>query len=223
MSDDGFYLQQQPVIEELVQYLALSDCIHLCALSRKLSKLLDNHEFVARVIRYSWKVACQHGLINVVRWMHENNIRCSNPRAMDTAASNGWLELVRWLHENGKSCTKDAMDLAAGNGHLHVVQWLHENRTEGCSEYAMEFAAHDGHLHILQWLHENRPTEQCSAFAIANAMRCRHKDIVAWLLKTCTFSEQSVGAAMDWAKCYRYCDIWFVLNDLYRLKLTQHI
>ena len=68
----------------------------------------------------------------------------------DKAAYYGYLNIIQWLHSNQiEGCTTNAMKYAAYYGHLHVIEWLHSNRTEGCTDDAMNIAALNGHLDVV--------------------------------------------------------------------------
>lgn len=204
MSEEKLFLSQKPTVDELVRFLPANDVASLLLASSRFSKHVSD-ELVARRLGYNWSLACHRGLLNVVKWMHTNNVPGCTHAVMDVAAKAGHLDIVRWLHENrSEGCTTNAMTWAAGNGHLDVVQWLHENRKEGCNEYAMEFAANQGHLHVLQWIHANIPTAVCGAIAMAYAIHAKRDDIVEWLLENRTFSQDSMMGAIEWATHRRY-------------------
>ena len=125
--------------------------------------------------------AAEKGLLDVVKWLHENRTKGCTHRAMDSAAMNGHLDVVKWLHINRtEGCSKDAIESAAYYGHLEVVKWLHFNRSEGCGKWAMVRAACNGHLDVVKWLHSNR-TEGCTSNAMDAAAQNGYLDIVKWL------------------------------------------
>ncbi|KDO33097.1 hypothetical protein SPRG_01909 [Saprolegnia parasitica CBS 223.65] len=71
------------------------------------------------------------------------------------------LDLVKFLHENELSkATKDAMDTAAEFGDLEIVRYLHENRKEGCSLVAFVLAERHDHNDVLEFLTEHRPRDR---------------------------------------------------------------
>lgn len=72
--------------------------------------------------------------------------------AMDLAAINGHLEILIYLHENNIGiCSKDAMDLASLNGHFDIVKWLYKNRNEGYSDVAIKWALQNHHVEIVEF------------------------------------------------------------------------
>ncbi|GAX84523.1 hypothetical protein CEUSTIGMA_g11944.t1 [Chlamydomonas eustigma] len=86
-----------------------------------------------------------------------------------------------------------------------------DNMTEGCTRYAMDDAARDGHLDVVIWLHFNR-TEGCTENAMDKAARYGHLDVVKWLHENRT--EGCTRYAMDDAAANGHLDvvIWLHLN-----------
>ena len=98
----------------------------------------------------------------------------------NSAAEQGKLDLIKQLHENNiKECTKSVMDIAAQHGHLEVVKWLHLNRTEGCTTDAIDHAAENGHLEVVKFLSENR--NEGFNWALAFAVKKGYSDIEKYL------------------------------------------
>ena len=74
--------------------------------------------------KHTWNWACEHGYLDVVKFLHENRTEGCTTDAMDSASENGHLDIVKFLHENRtEGCTTDAMV----TGHLNIVQWLREH------------------------------------------------------------------------------------------------
>jgi hypothetical protein len=106
---------------------------------------------------HNWNKCSSVGDLEIIKWLHKNNIEGCSSVAMDIASDNGHLEVVKWLHFNRtEGCTRDAMDYASENGHLEVVKWLHENRDEGCTQEAIFLASLGGYSEIVNWLYNNR-------------------------------------------------------------------
>ncbi len=81
--------------------------------------------------------------------------------AMDNAARFRDLEILKYLHENELgTCTKAAMDIAAANGDLDIVQYLDKNRSEGCSLAAFIAAKENGHTQVFNYLQTHRRTDR---------------------------------------------------------------
>lgn len=79
---------------------------------------------------------------------------------MDKAAENGMLDVVRWLHENRtEGCTTSAVDGAARDGHFEVLLFLRSHRSEGCTAQAFTAAYERSRLEILRWLAFNYPNQ----------------------------------------------------------------
>ncbi|KAL2914211.1 hypothetical protein HK105_206307 [Polyrhizophydium stewartii] len=128
------------------------------------------------------ETAARSGHGDVVMWAyrHRNPAQPWPRSVMDGAASRGLGDLVAWLHERQLDCSEAAMDGAAANGHLDVVKWLHENRDEGCTVAAMDGAAANGHLDVLEWLQANRSEGCCIAAAVGAATK-GHLIVLQWL------------------------------------------
>src|SRR4029078_7852564 len=60
---------------------------------------------------------------------------------MDLATYYGKIEIVKYIHENNLvKCTENAMDMAAENGHFEVIKYLHENKIGECPIYTMDIS-----------------------------------------------------------------------------------
>lgn len=225
------YLPQKPVVEKLMELVAIDDTRSLWRLSRRLFTAFSGEKSLrtaieAHKMNLSWISACMCGKLDVILYLHENNIpMMSTPcylrtAAMDIAATHGHLEAVKWLHENrSEGCTHLAMDNAARNGHLDVLQWLHANRTEGCTIFAVNWAARNGHLAVVQWLHVNR-TKDCSTTAIYDAIKYGHLEVVHYLLSNSRWTEISIERALYFAGLIGNQDILQCILD-YRRKQNR--
>uniref|UniRef100_K3WNV6 Ankyrin repeat protein n=1 Tax=Globisporangium ultimum (strain ATCC 200006 / CBS 805.95 / DAOM BR144) TaxID=431595 RepID=K3WNV6_GLOUD len=106
----------------------------------------------------SWEAA-ENGHLEIVKFLHERgNTRVGLDLAyVDRIVLHGHLDVIQWLHANNLlTCSNYVMDSTAVYGHLDLVQWLRENHYEGCTNYAIVWAAGNGHLEVIKWLHENR-------------------------------------------------------------------
>ncbi|OQR99258.1 hypothetical protein ACHHYP_07139 [Achlya hypogyna] len=80
---------------------------------------------------------------------------------LNTAAQLRDLELVTFLHkQNVGKCTKHALDTAASNGDFEIVDFLVQNRDEGCSLAGFMLAEKHGHTKVLEYLRDHRPRDQ---------------------------------------------------------------
>ena len=71
------------------------------------------------------------------------------------AAQHGHMELVRWLiQEQGFTMDVNVMAVAARSGNLELVRWL---RGEGCDWdwHTCELAVRGGHVEVLRWARGN--------------------------------------------------------------------
>ncbi|KAJ3312087.1 hypothetical protein HDU76_002964, partial [Blyttiomyces sp. JEL0837] len=135
--------------------------------------------------------AAKYGKLEVLQYLHENNISTCTTEAMDLASENGHLSVVEYLHENrSEGCTTEAMDAAARNGHLEVVKFLHYNRNEGCTKAAMTDAAREGHVDVVRFLNENR-NEGHYKCIVWDAIRFQRFEVVKYL-------HESVATACEW-------------------------
>ncbi|OQR97822.1 hypothetical protein THRCLA_06849 [Thraustotheca clavata] len=66
------------------------------------------------------------------------------------------IEIIKFLHENQLAkATKDAMDIAASNGDIEIVQYLHANRKEGCSLIGFILAERYNYTAVIEYLNEH--------------------------------------------------------------------
>ncbi|OQS05335.1 hypothetical protein THRCLA_20651 [Thraustotheca clavata] len=71
------------------------------------------------------------------------------------------LEMVKFLHENELAkATKDAMDTAAELGDFEIVKYLDQNRKEGCSLVGFVLSERHGHNDVVEYLEEHRPRDR---------------------------------------------------------------
>eukprot|EP00122_Pirum_gemmata_P019829 Pgem_evm1s18551 len=155
-----------------------------------------------RKFKEAFKHAAEHGQLNIVKYLYENQYHCDpigiryaannghieiikffhgklvfNEDVMDGAANGGQLEIVKYLHENNEACTTEAMDLAIWGGHLDVVKYLHENRNEGYTAEAVFFTAiHGRHFDVIEYLHKNRRAP-CTTDAMDTFKRLKRRKI----------------------------------------------
>jgi len=90
---------------------------------------------------------------------------------MDVVAKHNQLDLLIFLHDNNLGgCTSDAMDLAAKYGHLRIVEFLYFNRIEGCTATALKKAKAKCHHKIVAFLHvhiaEGIPVDKYDLFVV---------------------------------------------------------
>ncbi|EFA83476.1 hypothetical protein PPL_03624 [Heterostelium album PN500] len=148
--------------------------------------------------------------IDVIKWLHYNQIPSFNTQTLDLAAMHGNLEVVTFLHENRtEGCTKVAINHAVSYGHMDVVEFLLDNRTEGYSESIIDYyikkgdpdsikpilerrtkgvseksmkqLVKDGNLVFLKWIHENNKTENWNHGLLDLAARSNQLDVLKWL------------------------------------------
>jgi len=107
-----------------------------------LFKLIYDKDFVlARMLMHSKREFAWPGL------EYGNNV-------MDVPAKYNALDVLKFLHENNLGgCTSKAMKMAAKNGSLEMVEYLYYNRSEGNIDAALKIAESKGHYAIINFLH----------------------------------------------------------------------
>lgn len=133
---------------------------------------------------HTWFWAASNGNLEVIKWLHINEIKGYRDTVISFAARNGHLDIVKWLLDNvSKNCTYGITTLAiyyaSCNGHFEVVKWLH-SIGKICSTNAIDGAASSGHLNIVKFLHLNSSIG-CTTFAIDLAAENGHLEVVEWL------------------------------------------
>jgi hypothetical protein len=124
-------------------------------------------------------------------------IRKSNyaPDDWNVCARYGRLDMIEWLHDNNvKGCAASVMDEAAESGHLDIVIFLNEYRTEKCTQWAIEGAAMNGHINVVQYLQRTVKSIDCSKrgiqLTIDLAIMHNHYDVVQFLNYRVKFSKK---------------------------------
>ena len=125
------------------------------------------------------------GRLQVIQWLHQEELDHGTIEASAVAAANGHLEVLKWLHTNCPDMfcpdrMKDATSQSAAAGHLEVLKWLHQVRPADFSVSAMDRAAECGELDVVKWLHEHRQ-EGATTDAMDKALLGRHYDVAIWL------------------------------------------
>ena len=78
-------------------------------------------------------VAADHGHLQLVQWLIQEQGFAMDKRVMENAASSGNLELVRWLRGEGCPWDLETCHYAVDKGHEEVLQWARENGCESDS------------------------------------------------------------------------------------------
>jgi hypothetical protein len=72
----------------------------------------------------------------------------------DNSAKNGWLNIIQFLHsENIHGCTVNTVDIAAEYGKLDIVKWLIEKRKEKCTNKALDMSCANRHYKTTIYLY----------------------------------------------------------------------
>ncbi|RKO86573.1 hypothetical protein BDK51DRAFT_38416 [Blyttiomyces helicus] len=107
--------------------------------------------------------ACAQRYKDVFQFLHENRSEGCTTLAMDVACEHGQLGIVRFLHENRTGCSTYAMDRACekwvhyARRFKDVFLFLARHRTEGCTKRALEAACRDKRIEIIRSLLEYQP------------------------------------------------------------------
>ncbi len=152
----------------------------LCLCNTSDPWLLSRSKNVLRRVKYYYRsnifnltdffYACQHGYIDVVKWMHTTyNLTQKDGRIYDNnplrrACQYGKLELVEWIcttynltSKDARSYRNDSLGIACKYGNLELVKWLHktfELTIDDVREcWAFSISCKKGHLEQAKWLH----------------------------------------------------------------------
>jgi hypothetical protein len=127
--------------------------------------------------------AAGQGNLEMVKYCVANECPI-NVYACESAAENGLLEVLKYLHEEVKaSWDWDTATCAAGNGQLHILEYLVERKFDQFCEDACRWAAENGHLDCLKYLHETAKAPW-DEDAVREARKNNHPDCVQYLLDT---------------------------------------
>lgn len=167
-------------------------------------------------------VAAEYGQLEILKFLHENELGGCTTEAMDYAAAGGHVEIVKFLHENRQEgCTTEAMDGAAQYGFLDVIKFLHENRKEGCTTSAMDFAIQNGHVDVFKFLKSNR-NEGCTPKGLECAIKGCHKDVIL-LMDNTTVKGVCDNSLMKLAAKSGMMDAVVVLYEKFGIKDCKNI
>lgn len=113
--------------------------------------------------------------LEIMKWMHENNILSKNWYAM--IATRGNLEVLKWFQSMGYELDKNEVDNvikeATINGHLDILKWLDESfeiTLHISYDCLVEKALIYGHMDILRWADERYGCQ--SNFYISGFVDC---------------------------------------------------
>jgi hypothetical protein len=135
--------------------------------------------------------------IDVLRYLIEDIGLIPTAETANKAAAIGALNIVRYLRENGVRCSEKGVIYAARNGHLDVLCDLRERDGLICKN--LYSIARNGHLHILKNIYENdfsaeRKISFMNDNLVANeAAREGHLDVVKYLRDVCNLEANDLG------------------------------
>ena len=123
--------------DELIDSCIKGDIENAIKIHLKLSAFVSD-EFIFKNVEHTFKYVCQHGYLNVAKWLFEKNpkmnISAYGESAFRLACMNGRLQIIEWLLE-----IKPSIDISIDD------DWAFKNACLG------------GHLHIAKYLFKNRP------------------------------------------------------------------
>ena len=94
-------------------------------------------------------------LLNVLEYLHTNNILWSISPLVDEASRYGHLEVIEWFYYNTNfDYTYLAIDNATENGYLQVIEWFYKN-TKFKYKNAVQIAISKNYLEIVSWFQLN--------------------------------------------------------------------
>jgi len=80
---------------------------------------------------YIMNMALKYGDLNTIRWAYDGHYY-DRPISIEYSAMRGDLDVIRWIHFNNISASwpPTLICTAAQQGHMNVVKWLYYNRKE---------------------------------------------------------------------------------------------
>lgn len=195
-------------------------CRSLALVSHDFAHLLQGRLF-RRVARIDpgrvWSSATACGNLEIVRWLHQNDVKGHTPEDMEGAVLGCHYDVVEFLHQHrSEGCTPDAMMYASifwtderlkwfvlkytylsgvamdfGARRVDMLEWLHQNGTGRPSEHALWEAARSGKLESVRWLWANFPSIRYDGPMIA-AARGGHLHIIKWISTVVTPSVETL-------------------------------
>eukprot|EP01132_Coremiostelium_polycephalum_P004559 gene4559-5681_t len=106
---------------------------------------------------YVWKKAAGNNKVEIISYLHSNQVQGYSKAIMEKAASSGSLDVVKFLHFNrNEYIGSDPIYGAARNGKLDVVRFLYLNRREGSASNIVYAAAEKNQTSIINFIQTNR-------------------------------------------------------------------
>lgn len=120
--------------------------------------------------------AAQSGSVEVIKWLHEEELIEVGSGTWAYAAAEGNLNIIKWGYENGLVEWREyTCENAARYGHLEVLKYV---RSKGCPWDSLTciHAAREGQLDVLQWARSNGCPWGVYSFRIA-----KNAELLKWL------------------------------------------
>ncbi|TMW66058.1 hypothetical protein Poli38472_003823 [Pythium oligandrum] len=131
----------------------------------------------------AFRYAAQNGHLNVIKYLHQNNIGGIPDDLLDIATVYGHNEVVAYIREHSikTKITPRIVEEAGRLGRLDILQWDHEFvRDVKLLQRAMNNAVVNGHLDVVKWLTTHRQIA-CGAYALERAAASGNLDILRWI------------------------------------------
>jgi hypothetical protein len=111
--------------------------------------------------RFADSYAVKSGHINILNWLVDSGISCTENILLLNAAEHGHLHVIKWLMKKRKEALRAKKNInvrnsyfvfhhAAMSGNIIVIEWLDKQKCDWNTK-SIIYAVLHGHLHILQW------------------------------------------------------------------------
>mgnify|MGYP005991794965 CR=1 FL=1 len=129
-------------------------------------------------------LSIEHQHYHILEWLKEQPYVKLIRTHADKAAENGLFDILQWLYQNYIYCTQDGANNAAKNNNGKIVYWLTnkergKNRLE-CNTFIANKAAIHGNIMLLQ--HCENYDVPCTHYGANIAAEKRNIEVVSWLM-----------------------------------------
>lgn len=127
--------------------------------------------------------AADHGLLDVLQFLHKDLSLPWNVNACAAAASNGHIDCLAYLHKNGCPWDASTLQSAGTGGHLACLKYAHSHGCPHNNMIVISGAVESGHLECVQYMIDHGLYTSDGAYDIcAEAATLKSTAILAHLL-----------------------------------------
>ncbi len=98
------------------------------------------------------RLACYHGQLETLQWLHKHGFQWDGHCA-HVAAANGHLETLKWARQNGCPFCMEAVEAATRGDHIECVRWLCTHDKGLANTRTLQWAAMRGNLAMISLQH----------------------------------------------------------------------